>query len=150
MTEQEQRDRIVWQAEQFYGLPYRWGGDDPMTGFDCSGLAVECLQGVGVLEHGTDYTADELYRMFRRIDESEAQPGDLVFWVDTNTHTWRAVHVGIIVAPRLYIGADGGGRRTQDADDAAAQNAFIKLRPWTSRGTAETRRFATPFGRRND
>jgi hypothetical protein len=48
----------VWT---FLGLPYRWGGDDPIQGFDCSGLIVEVLQAVGLLPHGSDLTANGLY-----------------------------------------------------------------------------------------
>ena len=37
---------IAWHL---LGTPYRWGGDDPILGFDCSGFIVEILKSVGVL-----------------------------------------------------------------------------------------------------
>ena len=63
-------------AEQFLGVPYRWGGADP-TGFDCSGLVVYAYAQLGVfLPH---YAASQL-ETGTPVDVSELQPGDLVFF----------------------------------------------------------------------
>src|SRR3972149_3669813 len=59
------RNKAVEYLQRFIGLPYLWGGDDPMSGFDCSGLIVEILQAVGILPHGSDFTADALYEKFQ-------------------------------------------------------------------------------------
>lgn len=113
--------------------PYKWGGNDPMEGFDCSGLVVEMLKSVGILGRNDDMTAHMLAQKFNDTDILE--PGNLVFY------DWdgdgRIDHVEIIVAideaGELYtIGASGGGSNTNTEADARAQDAYIKIRPLQS------------------
>ena len=113
-------------AKHFIGTPYRWGGDDPMVGFDCSGLIVEVLQGIGILPHGRDYSAHDLYTIFKSNIVELGYAGCLAFWFDAAGH---AVHVMLMVDDMFAIGADGGGSRTITTEDAIRQNAFIKIRP---------------------
>lgn len=67
----------VWT---FLGLPYRWGGDDPIQGFDCSGLIVEVLQAVGLLPHGSDLTANGLYLRYSKNVVDRGYAGCLCLW----------------------------------------------------------------------
>jgi hypothetical protein len=113
-------------AKHFIGTPYHWGGDDPMEGFDCSGLVVEILQAVGRLAQGRDYTANDLLSIFRPGEVFRGYAGCLAFYLDP---AGRAVHVVLMIDDTLAIGADGGGSGTIATEDAIAQNAFIKLRP---------------------
>jgi cell wall-associated NlpC family hydrolase len=63
-------------AEQFLGVPYRWGGADP-AGFDCSGLVMYAYAQLGVfLPH---YAASQ-FETGTPVDVAELQPGDLVFF----------------------------------------------------------------------
>jgi hypothetical protein len=113
-------------AKHFIGTPYHWGGDDPMAGFDCSGLVVEVLQMVGRLAHGLDYSANDLLSIFRPGEVARGYAGCLAFYLDPGG---RAVHVVLMIDNTLAIGADGGGSGTITTEDAIAQNAFIKIRP---------------------
>ena len=110
----------------FLGTPYRWGGDDPMAGFDCSGLAIEVLRAFGRLAQGGDYTANDLLTIFRPNKVDVGYEGCLCFYLDSGG---RAVHVVILVNEHFAIGADGGGSGTNTPGDAVAQNAFVKIRP---------------------
>jgi cell wall-associated NlpC family hydrolase len=64
-------------AEHYLGVPYRWGGSLPASGFDCSGLTMFVYDQLGVrLPH---YAASQ-FAMFPKLDPSEVRPGDLVFF----------------------------------------------------------------------
>lgn len=130
LLESDVRKLAVDYAMRFVGRWYKWGGDDP-SGFDCSGLAIECLKAVGVLQRAGDWRAADLFLMFDPIDAANVQPGDLVFWHGRRTAS--IVHVEIMINEALAIGASGGGSATITEADAIRQNAFIKIRPAISR-----------------
>jgi cell wall-associated NlpC family hydrolase len=132
---------ILWSH---IGRPYRWGGDDPMAGFDCSGLVVEWMKSVGLLGRGADLTADGILSMFagNEVSPRDLQKMDLVFWIKNR----KAIHVETIWHPaELAVGASGGGPGVVDAKDAVEANAYIKVRPWRSRGTDADRVFVNPW-----
>ena len=115
-----------------------------MAGFDCSGLVVEVLQAVGVLPRG-DWTAEGLRAMWSEVPEEMLSPMDLVFFLAADG---RATHVEFVAEPTtLMIGASGGGRLTTTTRDAEVRDAFVKLRPRSSRSSeCELRR--PTYGRR--
>jgi len=113
---------IAWKL---YGTPYRWGGDDPMQGFDCSGLCVEILKSVGRVPRNNDYTANGLFKLFHEKEVKEPTSGCLVFWGNAK----KLTHVEFCINEDFTIGASGGGSKTITTEDAINQNAFIKVRP---------------------
>jgi cell wall-associated NlpC family hydrolase len=128
------RAEFVAYVERFIGLPYRYGGDDPMTGFDCSGLVVEGLQAVGVLEPKSDYTAAALWELFTVDYKKEValpRNGALVFY---RNKQGAIAHVAICKSTWLMIESGGGDSFTVDIPAAQKQNAFIRIRPISSRG----------------
>ena len=119
-------DRLLARKIAFSLLntPYVWGGDDPLRGFDCSGLVVEILKSVGILKEHEDYTADGLYRKFKKHEVEKPHLGCLAFWGFEE----RKTHVAFCISDRHVITASGGGFRTQTLADAVRQNAFVKCR----------------------
>ena len=115
--------KIAWQM---YGLPYRWGGDDPMGGFDCSGMIVEILKSTGKLKV-SDATASGLFELFELNRKEHPAAGYLVFY--QNSPGGRIAHVELCLDNRFSIGASGGGSGTTNESAAERQNAFIKVRP---------------------
>jgi cell wall-associated NlpC family hydrolase len=80
--------RIAAYAKTFVGrYPYRWGGDSPKTGFDCSGLTSYIYQQYGM---AIPRTAEAQYQAFRKV--RTAWRGDLVFFHDSSGYVY---HVGI-------------------------------------------------------
>lgn len=125
------RTKAVDYLQRFIGLPYVWGGDDPLAGFDCSGLIVEVLQAVGLLPHGSDFSADALYERFESGAIERGYAGCLVFWYSDD----KIVHVEMMVDDFHAVGASGGGSKTKTIADAIEHNAFVKQRPLSYRGS---------------
>lgn len=110
-------------------VPYRWGGSNPMTGFDCSGLVIEVLKSVGLLEPRSDYTAQGLADLLPETDKVEA--GCVVFYDWDNDG--KADHCDMVSAVLengaiITVGASGGGPTTKDLAMAVRQNAYVKHR----------------------
>jgi cell wall-associated NlpC family hydrolase len=126
----ETRHVLEIVALSFVGAPYRWGGENPMGGFDCSGLAQEILRAVGMDPPG-DQTAQMLYDHFKtRSDTNVRQFGALTFY---GTGLSRISHVGFMIDDVHMIEAGGGGSSTIDIDAAIRQNAFVRIRPFNAR-----------------
>ena len=69
--------QVVAIAMRYLGVPYKWGGASPSTGFDCSGFTMYVFAQIGVsLPH---YAAAQ-YGLGRPVSKSELAPGDLVFF----------------------------------------------------------------------
>lgn len=72
-----ERQTIVQYAEQFVGVPYRYGGTSPARGFDCSGFTSYVLKNFG---HTLPRTSSDQSVLGRAITFEHAQPGDLLFF----------------------------------------------------------------------
>lgn len=71
-------EKALTVMKQFDGWPYLYGGRSPAQhGFDCSGLLEYAFSQVGVNLSGT---AAQMYAKTTAISDSQAQPGDLVFF----------------------------------------------------------------------
>ena len=128
------RTTAVWYLKRFIGLPYRWGGDDPIEGFDCSGLVHEVLQGVGKEQRGLDSTAENLYLSHKSNTVDKGYAGCFVFWYIQWQGEERIAHVEMMIDDKFCIGASGGGSKVNSLDDAVRENAFIKMNPINYRG----------------
>jgi hypothetical protein len=100
-------------AQAQLGRPYRWGGNLPQRGFDCSGLVQWTYQSVGV---DLPRVVREQVRVGRSVDPQRLHPGDLVFFNLTGD---RASHVGIYVGEGRFVHAPRTGQpvRTDELSD---------------------------------
>ena len=90
---------VVGIAMQYLGVPYRWGGESPSTGFDCSGFTKYVFGKMGVsLPH---YTGAQ-WQLGSPVAKSDLQPGDLVFFNGLG-------HMGIYVGGGSFIHAPRTG-----------------------------------------
>ena len=87
---------MIREAEKYLGYPYVWGGASPSTSFDCSGFVSYCLVHSGVRNTGR-LTAQGLYNVCTPVSQSEAQPGDLIFFTGTYDAGEPVTHIGIYV-----------------------------------------------------
>lgn len=91
---------IMTEALKYQGWKYVFGGSNPNTSFDCSGLTQWCFGKVGIR---LPRTAQEQYDVTQHIPLSEAKPGDLVFFHSTYSAGTYITHVGIYVGNnRIY------------------------------------------------
>lgn len=95
-------------AEEFVGVPYRYGGRDPKKGFDCSGLTWYVYQRQGLILPKT--SRDQL-KVGRKVKKSVLSPGDLVFF--RNARSRRVDHVGIYVGQGRFVHAPGSGKKVE-------------------------------------
>lgn len=89
---------ILCEATKYEGLPYVWGGRYPSQGgFDCAGLCMYVYNQVCGTNFDLIYTnAAMLYTNHcTPVSESEAKPGDLVFFKGTYQSIDYISHVGI-------------------------------------------------------
>ena len=98
----QQFANMIRCAEQFLGYPYVWGGSSPQTSFDCSGFVSYVINNCGNGWSVGRQTANGLLNCCTRIPESEAKPGDLIFFQGTY-NTSGASHVGIYVGNGMMI-----------------------------------------------
>ena len=68
---------VVGIAMRYLGIPYRWGGSSPTSGFDCSGFVMYVYAQVGV---SLPHNAAAQYGHGTSVSKSDLQPGDLVFF----------------------------------------------------------------------
>ena len=122
MTKRELAVKYLWH---WLGIQYSYGGNDPMEGWDCSGIDIEVLQSVGILPHKYDNTAHGLYLKYKDNFVTTGYAGCLVFWFRSG----KARHVMMMIDDFHVIGACGGGGDTKTTKDAIRDNAFIKMRP---------------------
>jgi len=106
--------RVLGTAEEYIGVPYKWGGESPRTGFDCSGYVryVFAEQGVRLPR-----TSREQAGAGDRVEAraSSLRQGDLMLFAETGT---RISHVAIYAGRGRFIhsSSSGGGVRYDDLD----------------------------------
>jgi len=96
-------NEVLVRAISLVGTPYRYGGNTPAGGFDCSGLVgYVFLDAAGVrLPRSTSALMD---LKSRRIARGDLQPGDLVLFTPSG-----GGHVGIYVGEGRFVHAPSSG-----------------------------------------
>ncbi len=91
---------LVMYALSLTDVRYRMGGSSPEGGLDCSGLVRHVFQQIAELP--VPHNAHALSQVGQRVQTSELQPGDLVFF---NTRRRNFSHVGIYLGSNRFIHA---------------------------------------------
>jgi cell wall-associated NlpC family hydrolase len=95
--------RAATIAVKAVGVPYRWGGSSPTSGFDCSGLVYWTYGRLGIELPHSSYA---LYDLGRRIKRSQLEPGDVLFFSGLG-------HVGLYLGDGRMVHAPHSGRRVE-------------------------------------
>jgi cell wall-associated NlpC family hydrolase len=106
----------VWSGAQdvaiyalgLIGVDYKFGGNTPQSGLDCSGLVRYVFQEVtGVT---LPRTAKEMSSLGAKVGAEDLKPGDLVFF---NTRRFQYSHVGIYLGDNRFIHAPSAGSEVE-------------------------------------
>ncbi len=92
----ELTQKVMNEALKYQGWKYVYGGSNPNTSFDCSGLTQWCYGKAGV---SLPRTAQAQYDATQHLPLSQAKAGDLVFFHSTYNAGSYVTHVGILVSP---------------------------------------------------
>jgi cell wall-associated NlpC family hydrolase len=95
-----QAEQVAQQALSLLGIRYKYGGNLPEQGFDCSGLVRYVFSQVAALN--LPRTAKGQSTQGESIALSELQIGDLVFF---NTRRFAFSHVGIYLGDNQFLHA---------------------------------------------
>jgi len=95
---------VVFRALSLLGVNYRFGGNSPAAGLDCSGLVRLVYSEVTGLM--LPRRSDDMSRVGGSVDKSELQPGDLVFF---NTLRMPFSHVGIFIGNGQFVHSPSSG-----------------------------------------
>jgi cell wall-associated NlpC family hydrolase len=95
---------VILKGLELVGINYRFGGNDPNRGLDCSSYVQTVYrEAVGLI---LPRTAREQSQQGEEVDRSELKPGDLVFF---NTMRRTFSHVGIYLGDNYFLHAPSTG-----------------------------------------
>jgi cell wall-associated NlpC family hydrolase len=139
--------RVLRTADRYLGVPYRWGGTSPRTGFDCSGFVQYVYDREGVaLPRTSRQQAVAGVRRPTRWDA--AGPGDLVMFAEPG----EAISHVAFYAGRgriLHSSSSGGGVRYDDLDTRRGRwyrERLVAVRRVSGRGPAVARGLLARLG----
>jgi len=101
----DKTETLINNAMQLIGVRYRWGGNTPQSGLDCSGFVRYVFNDTfGFL---LPRKSAQMSKVGLEIGKEELRPGDLVFF---NTMRHAFSHVGIYVGDNKFIHAPSRGK----------------------------------------
>jgi len=126
---------MIEYAMTFLGTPYVWGGNEPHTGWDCSGFVNEVLRAYKIIDK-QDYSSQMLYEKISNFDgaKSQIKEGSVLFFGKSLD---KISHVGIAINDWQYIESGGG-------DSRSVNKGFVRIRPINYRRDLLTSTYIKP------
>lgn len=108
----DQKMDVIEAARSNIGVPYRFGGRSPQTGFDCSGLVCWSYEQVGI---SLPRRASDQLRFGEKVEKKEdLQPGDIVVFKGTRGRTgW---HSGIYAGNGKFVHSPRTGKTVTESN----------------------------------
>ena len=106
-------------------VPYVWGGNHPLEGFDCSGFCLWVLKSAGVGPKN-DCTAQDIYNYFevQGISRRAHGPGALAFYGESLT---KISHIAFCLNAYQVIEAGGGSPHCNTKEKAKEIGAMVRV-----------------------
>ncbi|MBS7412712.1 C40 family peptidase [Pseudomonas syringae] len=120
----KQGNAVVKRALQAVGTPYRWGGNTPGKGLDCSGLVKYAY--TDVREVDLPRTSNAMAQGHgQTVDRKDLKPGDLLFF---NIKSRNINHVAIYLGDNKFVHAPRRGKAvTVDTLNKPYWNSHYKI-----------------------
>lgn len=99
---------MISRAVEALGVSYKWGGNTPQEGLDCSGLVRHVFS--DAIGRILPRRSIDLSREGKKVDRTSLQPGDLVFF-DTLRRAYS--HVGIYIGDNRFVHAPSRGKQVR-------------------------------------
>ena len=96
---------LIMNAMGLLGVAYRFGGNSPVSGLDCSGFMQYIFR--KSMNINLPRTSSEMAQIGTQISRSALQVGDMVFF---NTAGRRISHVGMYIGDNRFIHAPRKGK----------------------------------------
>lgn len=108
---------------------YKWGGNSPLSGLDCSGFVVELLKMSGIVPERYDASAQGLYDYFTDPKYGAivkgARFGSLAFFGKDDK---SISHTTYCLDSKYAAGSNGGDSHTVNLASAIERDARVKIR----------------------
>ncbi len=120
---------VLIRALGLVGTPYRWGGNTPDSGFDCSGLIGYVYRDAAGISLPRS-TREMIGMQAPSIGQEALQTGDLIFFA-TNGRRGRVSHAGIYLGDDQFIHSSSrrsGGVRVDNLGDSYWSKTFIEAK----------------------
>lgn len=126
--------QLAMQAVSMLGIHYKYGGNSPENGLDCSGLVRYVYK--ETLGKDLPRTAAEISHVGEHVDPHDLRPGDLVFY---NTLRRGFSHVGIYLGDNKFIHSPsaGGQVRIESMDLSYWKKRFNGARRIDDQGSTQ-------------
>jgi cell wall-associated NlpC family hydrolase len=127
---------IIAFARSQIGKPYLWGGTGP-DAFDCSGLVMMAYRAAGI---SIPRTSQDQFAWGPKVQASQVEPGDLVFFAGSDGTVAAPGHVGLVIGKGMMVEAYATGfpiRIASYGTFSAAPGDFTPVgftRPWAHAG----------------
>ncbi len=115
-------------AISLIGIKYFFGGDDAVSGFDCSGLVSELMRAAGLVPYNYRENAQGIHDFLKATGAHTLGPvtGSIAFYGKSSTEIH---HIGFCLDSNTMVEAGGGDSTTKNDQVAIQQNAFVRMRP---------------------
>lgn len=116
---------VAWLAGQMEDVPHRFGGDNPQTGLDNSGLVYYVYRQIGV---NMPRSLAQQAQFGNAVAKNSLQAGDLVFFKGPSTSA--LIHVGIYLGDGQFIASASqtGGVKKRDINSAYYREHYLGAR----------------------
>ncbi len=118
---------VLFRALGLVGTPYRWGGNTPDSGFDCSGLISYVYRDMAGINLPRS-TREMIVMRAPNVPQDALQTGDLIFFATSGGS--QVSHAGIYVGEGRFVHAPatGGTVKLDSLSKAYWQHAYLNAK----------------------